>query len=699
MTRQGPDLRLGNHLASPNFEHSSPAATQPTTGVPASLPETLSPVASKPHDATKNTITSPVSIPGDVGKPHTRARSRTETPIKSNDGPGSAARSNTPTAWRSPSESRLALRQRRDPSPTIQVPDEKVKMYLYRMAPPGPTGELAKENRSLHQRIAALQRTETDLLNENQNLAHKLASTQKRYDSRQKRWKQGLIKMEDGFRARIKDLEHRLSQQEAELSQVILGQAGGTTLDDPDIISWFVEKESTWQEWAHDFAHPDPDRVRAGLHPLHLRELCKGVKDFVRLADHGELPEELLATVNDGVRPARLLLHGMLVNFIISETLKSPFWVFDVISADALDLESPSVPRLNSMSPIGFRMDLAMWNFNISPPREARSPRPAPMTDPLAEPQNMRKPPRLITSTQPPGVSSDSVIKLSGQSLPSRQAMESLYQVLSDFPGGGQNADLWRASVMKTFFDGGMSAKVDNFSSTTNNSHLPLADARLKYAGQLKDRFLRGPARFLLQHQEAKGIEKLEYRLVQEIDAALRFSCQLWCRRDTPLVRGLRDLTDETFNFNSNEMQLYPTRAPLRAERAVRNVGKNEPHACHVGHPVIMVLQPSISVRTATGHEGTAKGRNASTRIWTKASVLVSTPNISAQESPLSQQAASPDAASFKAVVEPLMSPTASLASPMAAEESVMILPSMAFKNVPRPLLKQSPNIPLPMAT
>lgn len=242
-----------------------------------------------------------------------------------------------------------------------------------------------------------------------------------------------------------------------------------------------------------------------------------------------------------------------------------------------------------------------------------------------------------------------------------------------------------------------MSAKADNF-LLTKGSHLPLAEARLKYAGQLKDRFLRGPARFLLQSQEAAGIEKLERRLVQEVDAALRFSCQLWCRKETPLVRGLRDLTDETFKFNSNDMQLYQKRAPLLAKPIVGAVLEQGPPACDGGPPVVMVLQPSISVSTATNTEGTAKGRKANTRIWTKASVLVATPKIPTEEALLTQQPTSLDAASVKAMVRPLISPEDSSASPMIAEESVLILPSKAFKNVPHSL-KQSPSLPLPLAT
>jgi hypothetical protein len=302
------------------------------------------------------------------------------------------------------------------------------------MSPPNAADELAKENRSLHQRVAALQRTERDLLNDNQELARRLSSTQKRHDTRRQHWKEELENREKISEARIKHLESRLALQEEELVRIALDRSGETGLNDTAITSWFATRETTWREWVDDFAHRDPNRVQSGLHPLQLRELCEGVKDFVRLTDKGQLPEELLSPPDtDGIRTARVLLHGMLANFIVSKTLESPFWVFDVISANPLELESPSVPRLNSMSPVGFRMDLAMWNFSIAPPRDVRSPRPMPMpTDRPAEPQDVRKLPRLVTSIQPPNLSSGPLAGLSGQDLPSRQAMESLHRMLSN---------------------------------------------------------------------------------------------------------------------------------------------------------------------------------------------------------------------------------------------------------------------------
>jgi hypothetical protein len=293
---------------------------------------------------------------------------------------------------------------------------------------------LARENRSLHQRVAALQRTERDLLNDNQELARRLAATQKRHDVRRQHWKEELVNREKVFEARIKDLESRLGRQEEELLRIALHRPTETALNDSTISVWFASKANTWRVWADDFAHRDPKRLQSGLHPLQLRELCDGVKHFVRLTDKGNLPEELLAPrSDDGTWAVRLLLQGLLANFIISEALASPFWVFDATSADALELASPSVPRLDSMSPIGFRMDLAMWNASVAPPREVRSPRPLVMPlNPIAEPQDMRKLPRLVTSIQPPpSVPTCPVAGLLDDNLPSRQAMEGLYRLLS----------------------------------------------------------------------------------------------------------------------------------------------------------------------------------------------------------------------------------------------------------------------------
>ncbi|KAK4039879.1 hypothetical protein C8A01DRAFT_16192 [Parachaetomium inaequale] len=591
MTRQTSDLPLRNYPTSSSPGLSSPAATHSTPNVSAPPPEALSSsIAVESGGGTRDANPSSATINEVIYEAHSLYQPRSRTPSRNNGKIQGPVRSNTLTTRRSPSQGRPGPFPRRDLSPTAQALNEKVHKYLYSMNPPSHTEELVKENRSLHQRIAALQRTETDLLNENQDLARKLSSTQKRYETRRQHWKEELAKWETVFEARIKDLESRLAEQEEELARIALDRSRETGLNDTAITSWFAAKETAWREWVDDFAHQDPNRVQSGLHPLQLRELCEGVKDFVRLTDKGELPEELLAPPdNDGVRTARLLLHGMLANFIVSETLESPFWVFDVISTNPHELESPSVPRLNSMSPVGFRMDLAMWNFSIAPP----------------------------------------------------------------LPGGNQNANAWRTSLMKAFCEGGMSTEIDSV-LLTDDSHL-LAEARVRHAGRLKDSFLRGPARFLLQDQEAAGIEKLERRLVQEIDAALRFSCQLWCRQGTLQVRRLRDLADTAFNSTSDNMQLCQAQAPLRSQPTGRAVDSRDASpGYHDDHSVIMVVQPSVGVSMSSGTSKPSKDAKGSTRIWAKASVLVATPNPPMREPPPpppAQATASPDTASVKAMV------------------------------------------------
>lgn len=140
----------------------------------------------------------------------------------------------------------------------------------------------------------------------------------------------------------------------------------------------------------------------------------------------------------------------------------------------------------------------------------------------------------------------------------------------------------------------------------------PFAEARFRHARRLKDNFLRSPARFLLRDQDPAGIERLEHLLVQEIDAALRFSCQLWSRRDTtPRITGLAELGRTPFQSASEIMELYQGRSTSAMERAVTTtIAPNSfsPGSQHDNATIITVIQPSI-------------GNGA--KVWTKARVLV----------------------------------------------------------------------------
>ncbi len=439
-TTQSSDLPLRNYTCSPEPNTDSPPgpsllpAPHPMSGLPVGPPETPSSVAAEYGDGDKDITPSAVVITEGIFQAYGRSRSRSGASGRSQGGARGSARSSTPTPNRSPAESRSRSLQHRDLSPTTQSLNDKVDRFFRSMAPVDLGEDLAKENRSLHQRVAALQRTERDLLNDNQELARRLASVQKRHDSRRHQWKEELLNREKVFEARIKDLESRLARQEEEFVRIALERSRETGLSDSTISSWLAAKANIWREWAGDFAHRDPNRVQSGLHPLQRIELCEGVKHFVRLSDTEQLPGELLTPpANDETRTARILLHGMLANFIISQTLASPFWVFDVIAPNSLELESPIMPRLDSISPVGFRMDLAMWNPSIAPPRDVRSPRLMPVAhERLAESGDVRKLPRLVTSIQPLNFSAGPTTGLPDRSLPSRQAMEELSRVLSN---------------------------------------------------------------------------------------------------------------------------------------------------------------------------------------------------------------------------------------------------------------------------
>ncbi|SPQ20803.1 cc73338e-9ff9-4dd3-ba1b-cdf649df99cd [Thermothielavioides terrestris] len=639
-SKHSSDLPLRSYPSPPESIADPGPGRRATSSLPAPPPDTPSSIVAEYGDGTRDKVPSAAVIAEGVVKAYSRSRSRSGASSQGHGRVRGASRSSTPTPRRSPSEDRSRSLQRkepqrREPSPATQALNDKVQRFLNSMSPSNDAEELVKENRSLHQRIAALQRTERDLLNDNQDLARRLSAAQKRHDAQRQKWKEALLNREKVFEARIKDLESRLARQEEELLRVALDRSQETALSDAAIAAWLASRASSWRQWVDDFAHRDPNRIHSGLHPLQLRELCDGVKHFVRLTDSGELPEDLLTPAgSDGLRAAKLLLHGMLANFIMSETLASPFWVFDVVSPDALDLESPSMPRLNSLSPVGFRMDLAMWNSSVS--------------------------------------------------LPLRS--------------GNDHANSWRSSIMKTFCEGGMSADLDN-TFLTEDARL-LAEARLRFAGRLKDSFLRGPARFLLQDQDAAGIEKLERRLVQEMDAALRFSCQLWCRRDPPWVKGLRELGITTFDASRHDIELCQAQAPLYAQLSPRASDERDaPPSSYDGRPVIMVVQPSFGVCTSTANR---KSPNDDATVWAKASVLVAAPRpvkepASVPDAAAAQDATSPDSASIRAFVG---TPTSAVAPPVPPkdpkEQAVTLLPSVAFGASPRSAPRQSPSSSMP---
>jgi len=288
--------------------------------------------------------------------------------------------------------------------------------------------ELALENRSLQQRISALQRIERDLLAENQNQAHQMASLRSHHEARRQRTKEQYREREKLFQARIQELEGRLAQQEQEiLRQRKTSPRGGSLVSDGEITEWFTTRTGAWHIWADEFAHVDPKRLRSGLLPAQMLELCESVKSFVHLHDGG-LPEELLASNgDDGVTAARVLLHGMLANFIVEETLQSPFWIFEALSLTPNDLESPAVVIANS--PTGSRLEVALWSA-VAPPRAARLPSKGTMV--VGEAPNGRSLPPAATSLPSLTLNTNFAPAIPTLPLPGRKDMESLHHLLSN---------------------------------------------------------------------------------------------------------------------------------------------------------------------------------------------------------------------------------------------------------------------------
>jgi len=138
----------------------------------------------------------------------------------------------------------------------------------------------------------------------------------------------------------------------------------------------------------------------------------------------------------------------------------------------------------------------------------------------------------------------------------------------------------------------------------------------------LKDRFLSGAARLLLQdHTDGAGIEKMETRLIKEFDLALQFSCLIWSRQDPLRVKGLRDIANKTFLESDKTMELCPSQAPASSKRLGGERPSNLLPGDHDGQRVIMAVQPMVEFVSLE-----SQGNNEVTKILSKARVLVPTP-------------------------------------------------------------------------
>ncbi|KAK4450205.1 hypothetical protein QBC34DRAFT_297719 [Podospora aff. communis PSN243] len=481
-----------------------------------------------------------------------------------------------------------------------------------------PNKELVQENKGLHQRVAVLQRTEQQLSKDNQDLNSHVLSLQQSQEAQQRRFEDELRLKQAPLEAKIRELEQQIAHQNERLFKLTLqpkpvpasppkaprsepNTSIASTMTDADVASWFATRGASWAAWVDEFAHDNPNRL-AELHPLQQSEILGNIEHFVRLTDDRQLPEPLASSPSLNV--TRLLLRGMLSDFIVTETLASPFWVFEALTKkEPLDHSPPtSRPNPRGASPPGFSMDDAMWNST------GFAPCPSPYNVPPA-PTTARSISMLSPRHGPPQVSPISLtINTKGllrqYRLPAKPEIEDVMTLLMRTQQNDDSVYEWRAHLMQMLSDGGISRDASHPSMANNEDKQMLASTRREYARLLKERFLSGSARYFLRDQDPQGIAKLEGQLVSELDLALRFSAQVWARRSPMHFIGLAEIAG-----SSQDLQFDP-------EVMIPHI--NQRTSANRDQQVVMVLQPAIGTLRKIGSEG---------QVWRKAEVVVTSTN------------------------------------------------------------------------
>ncbi|KAK4456557.1 hypothetical protein QBC42DRAFT_190732 [Cladorrhinum samala] len=450
--------------------------------------------------------------------------------------------------------------------------------------------ELEVENKRLHQWVSALQRVERDLLTERQKLKQQLEIQRQQHERDAKLWREALEQKEKQYQGRI----HEMGEQLLDLTT----QKLRPLVSNLEISNWFADQDAAWNAWARAYGHRDPTRLSVGLHPAQLQQICDEVKGFVQLTNVGKLPPAIL---HGGKEAVHTLLQAMLTNFFCKEILASPLWVFTATSLGTL--ESPNILPPRSFSS-GIRMDMNMFN-DIAPLRPAALPQP---------PKSPLFPPPLIT-TMVPSLSIGS--NASALGLPTRTEMERMHAMLVDAqdPASASTPEAqsqWLPHLLRSLATAGLALPSTPHTSNLSPSRLTLIDSRLNLARKLRDSFLGSAARFLLNDQDAAGIERLERVLTEMIDDALRFSIKLWSRPGAGVkIRSWRDVVKGTYKTESGSSGGAGGK-PRVGLCHLQERNKNEDYE---GRPVVMLSQPGVE-------EGEQeKGKPGV--VWLKARVMV----------------------------------------------------------------------------
>ncbi|AEO57191.1 hypothetical protein MYCTH_2303046 [Thermothelomyces thermophilus ATCC 42464] len=341
-----------------------------------------------------------------------------------------------------------------------------------------------------------------------------------------------------------------------------------------------------------------------------MQELCGEVRGFVRMTDAGGLPPEIL---DGGKEALQTLLNGMLAHFICSEIIASPMWVFAATSLGTL--ESPGIVPPKPMPSLpGLRMDMSTF-ADVAPQRPG----------PVETPRSPQFPPPLITSMIPSLGNSASCL-----GLPLKPDMERLVHMLTDAQRDDARvtAHHWRAQMMRLFADGGFSIK-DVAAAGNNESRRTFVESRLNYARKLKERFLGGSARFLLQDQDARGIERLESKLTELIDDALRFSCRLWTRMAPVRLYGWKDMGSKEIKASTSLVTLCHAQVEVesRRHRAQQAGREKPPQDGQTEQLMVMAVQPAVLAENISlPLNSVGRGDDGMALVWLKARVMLAGP-------------------------------------------------------------------------
>ncbi|KAM7202613.1 hypothetical protein V8F20_004402 [Naviculisporaceae sp. PSN 640] len=427
-------------------------------------------------------------------------------------------------------------------------------------------GDLIRDNVRLQKKVASLQETEKCLKRRNRDLSEYLASLRKEDEASQRAWEEETKAMVSAFQARLNELEELATRQKGRLQAMKNSQRTTSTKEQhpkiqaltiAEIRKWFTARGSIWYGWAEDYAHIDANR-------LDNVQLCSAVSLFTRLGDDGKLRPELFT--NNRINPVQVLLQGMLTNFIINEIIISPLWIFAALNVNRAEFITPNS---SPISPISRNNEL------------------------FAE---------YLFGAKPMGVSFV-------EGLPTMPEIERYHDLIVKALGGSNEIHIWRSQLARALTEAGLSQ--DHMDVPTSKSMRRLVRARRDYAKKLAEDFLSGPACILLRDQAAAGIERMEWKLVNELDAALRLSAQIWSFQTTPLAAAGIEKFGTNF-LDSTEMNL------CQAQEMDMSIKGGEKHE------VIAVLQPEI-MAVGAGDEGLDA-------IWTNAQVFVSPRSVVAAE-------------------------------------------------------------------